>query len=249
VSGSAALPVSILEKWRQITGHTLLERYGMTEIGMALSNSYEGERRPRHVGFALPGVEIKLADEKGKIITEDGASGEILVRGNTVFREYWQKPKASTNAFVDGWFKTGDIAVMDAGSLRIQGRNSVDIIKSGGYKISALEIEEVLRTHPKIRECAVVGVEDEEWGERVSAAIVLAQEQELGLDEMRTWAVDKLAKYKTPSRMMVFEELPRNVMGKVAKPEIKKIFLGENSYTHSKPVGGAPYRVAHSKDK
>lgn len=229
VSGSAALPVSVLEKWRQITGHTLLERYGMTEIGMALSNPYEGERRPGHVGLPLPGVEIQLADEKGKLITQDGVSGEIMVRGNTVFREYWQKPKASTNAFIDGWFKTGDIAVMDAGSLRIQGRNSVDIIKSGGYKISALEIEEVLRTHPKIRECAVVGVEDDEWGERVSAAIVLARDQELGLDEMRTWAGDKLAKYKIPSRMMALEELPRNLMGKVTKSEIKNFFLRENA--------------------
>lgn len=231
VSGSAALPISVLEKWRQITDHTLLERYGMTEIGMASSNPYEGERRPGHVGLALPGVEIQLANEQGEVITEDGVSGEILVRGNTVFREYWQRPKATAKAFVEGWFKTGDIGIMESGSLRIQGRNSVDIIKSGGYKISALEIEEVLRTHPKIKECAVVGVEDEEWGERVSAAIVLAQDQELGLDEMRTWVGDKLAKYKIPSRMMAFEELPRNVMGKVTKPEIKKLFLRENSYS------------------
>ena len=178
MSGSAALPVQTLERWREITGHTLLERYGMTEIGMALSNPLDGERRPGFVGTPLPGVDVRLVDESGRVVP-DGTPGELEVRGPTVFREYWQRPDETRAAFRDGWFRTGDMAVLEDGSYRLLGRTSVDIIKTGGFKVSALEIEEMLRTHPAIAECAVVGIADEEWGERVSAAVELAPGESL----------------------------------------------------------------------
>ena len=224
VSGSAALPVIVLEQWKSITGQTLLERYGMTEIGMALSNPLHGERRPGFVGTPLPGVEVMLADENGRRIDVEQAQGEICVRGDTVFTEYWANEEATRSAFRDGWFLTGDISVIEDGAYKILGRNSVDIIKSGGFKISALEIEEVLRTHPDIQECAVVGVPDDEWGERVSAAVIPVTGRSVALEEVREWALDKLAKYKIPSKLLAVDELPRNVMGKVMKPAVRELF-------------------------
>jgi len=223
VSGSAALPVQTLETWRQISGHVLLERYGMTEMGMALSNPLHGKRRPGYVGTPLPAVEIQIVDENGQPVSE-GIQGEIWVRGPNVFNEYWNKPEATREAFRDGWFRTGDVAVLDGGSYRIVGRESVDIIKSGGYKISALEVEAALRDHPAIKECAVVGVEDPEWGERVSAATVLREGSNLTLENLRAWAKNIMAAYKVPSRLLVLPELPRNALGKVTKPALKRMF-------------------------
>ncbi len=224
VSGSAALPVSVFRQWQEISGQTLLERYGMTEIGMALSNPLRGERRPGTVGQPLPGVQVRLVDEEGHEIRDEGTPGEIQVRGATVFREYWQRPEDTAAAFCDGWFCTGDMAVVEDGYYRILGRKSVDIIKSGGYKISALEIEEVLRMHPAVAECAVVGVPDEEWGERVAAAVILQPGQSLELPALRQWAADKLAPYKIPTRLICVDDLPRNAMGKVMKPRVKALF-------------------------
>ena len=223
VSGSAALPVRTLERWREISGHTLLERYGMTEIGMALSNPLRGERRPGFVGTPLPGVEVRLVDERGAPVVA-GTPGELQVRGPTVFLEYWRRPDATAAAFQDGWFRTGDVAALERGSYRILGRSSVDIIKTGGYKISALEIEEVLRAHPAVAECAVVGVEDAEWGERVCAALELAPACDLTLSELQGWVKERLAPYKVPRALSVVRALPRNALGKVMKPEVAKLF-------------------------
>jgi malonyl-CoA/methylmalonyl-CoA synthetase len=224
VSGSAALPVSMLERWREISGHTLLERYGMTEIGMALSNPLLGERRPGSVGLPLPGVEVRLVDEDGAEV-EPGAPGEIEVRGPGVFLEYWRRPDATAEAFREGrWFRTGDVAVVEDGYHRILGRRSVDIIKTGGFKVSALEIEEVLRTHPAVAECAVVGVADDEWGERVCAAVELRGGATLTLDALQPWAREHLAPYKLPRALLAVDALPRNAMGKVVKPEVAKLF-------------------------
>ncbi|NUQ43390.1 MAG: AMP-binding protein [Calditrichaceae bacterium] len=224
VSGSAALPVSVFEKWKAISGHALLERYGMTEIGMAISNPLHGERRPGYIGFPLPRVQIRLMDESGSEVKDEGAPGEIQVKGPNVFLEYWRRPEATQEAFVEDWFRSGDVAVVENGYYRILGRSSVDIIKTGGYKVSALEIEEILRGHPCIKECAVVGVEDAEWGERVCAAITLQNNAVLDLEELRRWAKKKMAVYKIPSRLAAVEELPRNAMGKVTKPEVKVLF-------------------------
>ncbi len=223
VSESAALPVSVMENWEKISGHTLLERYGMTEIGMAISNPYNGERRPGHIGQPLQGVQVRLADEYGNMVQE-GETGEIQIKGPNVFKEYWNRPDATQKAFTnEGWFMTGDIAELDNGSYRILGRNSVDIIKSGGYKISALEIEEVLRSHPNIKDCAVVGIPDEEWGEIIGACLVLSSNG-FALDELKNWLREKLPRYKSPKKYIFQNDLPRNVMGKVTKNELKKIF-------------------------
>ncbi|MCL4139281.1 UNVERIFIED_CONTAM: hypothetical protein GTU68_034352 [Idotea baltica] len=198
VSGSAALPISVLEKWRTISGQTLLERYGMTEMGMAISNPYNGERRPGFIGQSLPGITVRLVDESENMV-EQGISGEI-----------------------QGWFRTGDIALLENGSYRILGRNSVDIIKSGGYKISALEIEEVLRTHPSIKDCGVVGIPDDEWGEIIGASLIL-EDAAPNLDELTNWLKERLPGYKIPRKFIFQEDLPRNVMGKVTKRELKRL--------------------------
>ncbi len=223
VSGSAALPIQVLDQWQQISGHFLLERYGMTEIGMALSNPLHGERRSGFVGHPLPQVQVRLWAESGEV-TEPDVPGEIQVKGPGVFLEYWQNPEATAKAFIDGWFCTGDLAVLERGAYRILGRMSVDIIKTGGYKVSALEIEEVLRTHPMIQDCAVVGVADAEWGEQVCAALVLQSGQTLALSDLRAWAKAQVAVYKVPSRISIVDELPRNAMGKVVKPKVVAFF-------------------------
>ncbi len=223
VSGSAALPVPLLERWRAATGHVLLERYGMTEIGMALSNPLAGERRPGHVGAPLPGVEVRLVDEAGGVVPP-GTPGEIEVRGPGVFLEYWGRPEATRDAFRGGWFRTGDVAACEDGSYRILGRLSVDIIKTGGYKVSALEIEDVLRRHPAVRECAVVGVPDQEWGERVAAAVVAAPGAGVTLESLRAFAGPRLASYKLPTRLASVGDLPRNAMGKVVKARVRELF-------------------------
>ena len=228
VSGSAALPVSTLERWKEISGHTLLERYGMTEIGMALSNPLRGERVPGSVGTPLPSVEVQLVGENGQPVAP-GIPGEIEVRGPSVFTEYWGKPDATRNAFRDGWFRTGDTAVVENGVYRILGRTNIDILKTGGHKVSALEIEEALREHPAVAECAVVGVPDLEWGERVAAAVVLKDDGALDLLSLRAWAKEFLAAYKLPSRLLVLDSLPRNAMGKVTKPAIAAMFRATGS--------------------
>ena len=224
VSGSAALPVPVLEEWRAITGHTLLERYGMTEIGMALSNPLHGERRPGFVGTPLPGVEVRLVNESGDDAA-DGEPGELLVRGPGVFHEYWNRPDATAAAFADGgWFRTGDVAARDGRAFRILGRLSVDIIKTGGEKVSALEVEAVLRTHPDIADCAVVGLPDAEWGECVAAVVVPRGRETLSLPDLREWARQRLSGPKLPRRLAVVPALPRNAMGKVVKPELIQFF-------------------------
>jgi malonyl-CoA/methylmalonyl-CoA synthetase len=195
----------------------------MTEMGMAISNPYRGERRRGYIGQALPGVQVRLADEEDNPVT-DGNPGEIQVKGPNVFLEYWGKPEVTRDSFTrEGWFRTGDIAVLENDYYRILGRNSVDIIKSGGYKISALEIEEVLRTHPRIDDCAVVGVPDDEWGEVVAATLVLKDVKQIDTVKLSEWLKEKLPTYKIPRKYLFREDLPRNVMGKVSKNEIKKM--------------------------
>ncbi len=223
VSGSAALPVPVLEKWRTISTHTLLERYGMTEIGMALSNAYRTERRPGHVGLPLPGVAIRLVDAEGKDVKATGEPGEIQIKGPNVFKEYWRKPQATADAYMDGWFRSGDVAIFNDGMFKILGRDSVDIIKSGGYKISALEIEDILRRHPAIKECAVVGLADKEWGEIVAASLI-TDEKDLDFDALKKWLKELLPAYKVPRKFIIQEELPRNTLGKVTKKVLKSAF-------------------------
>lgn len=222
VSGSAALPVTTLKKWQEITGHVIMERYGMTETGMTLSNPLEGVRVPGSVGSSLPGVQVRLAGDDGKSVV-DGEPGEIQVKSGGVFKEYWNRPDATRQSFTfDGWFRTGDVAVRENGIYCILGRNSVDIIKTGGYKVSALEIEEVLRTHPAVSDCAVVGIDDEVWGQKVCAAVIAKAQIDPAL--LRSWAKERLAPYKVPADIKLVGELPRNALGKAVKPEVAKMF-------------------------
>jgi malonyl-CoA/methylmalonyl-CoA synthetase len=224
ISGSAALPAAVHETWTNLTGQKLLERYGMTEIGMGLSNPLDGERRPGAVGHPLPGVELRLVAEDGHVIQGEDEPGEIQVRGPGVFTEYWKRPEATAEAFTDGWFRTGDMAVLERGYYRILGRLSVDIIKSGGEKLSALEIEDVLGEHPAVKEVAVVGVEDELWGEAVAAAVVPVKGAGLDLESLREWCGGRLTRYKIPKKLAVVDDFPRNAMGKVMKPGVKELF-------------------------
>lgn len=224
VSGSAALPVPTLEAWLEASRHVLLERYGMTEIGMALANPYDGERAAGTVGRALPTVETRVVDDEDNLVA-DGNPGRLQVRGPSVFHDYWRRPEETAASFIDGWFRTGDVVRVDEGVFRILGRESVDIIKTGAEKISALEIEDRLREHPAIVDSAVVGLPDEDWGEVVAVALAVAPGTEPPqLDDLRDWCRDRLAPPKIPRRMVVVNELPRNALGKVVKPLVKQLF-------------------------
>lgn len=224
ICGSSALPSAIKRKWEQISGGmVLLERYGMTEIGMALSNGYEpGKRIDGSVGWALPGVTVRLitTDGQNRDVTDaDNEPGEIQVKGDNVFLEYWRKPDETKKEFThDGFFKTGDIAISSKahdGAFLIQGRANVDIIKSGGYKISALDVERELLNLGIIDEAVVLGLEDEEWGQRVAAVVTLVSgTEELKLKDLRNRLRKNMAPYKIPTILKVVDEIPRNKMGK-----------------------------------
>jgi malonyl-CoA/methylmalonyl-CoA synthetase len=234
-SGSAALPVSVAERWRALHGAIPLERFGMTEIGMAISNPLDREaRRAGHVGRPLPTVETRLVDDGGA----DSAQGpaEVWVRGPSVFAGYFDQEEATRASFTDGWFRTGDVAVIDDGAYRLLGRSSVDILKTGGEKVSALEIEEVLREHPDVAEVAVVGVPDATWGDRVVAFIAWrsndvattaasdANDASSRTDALRSWAKERLPPFKVPKDVVAMSALPRNPMGKVEKPRLVELF-------------------------
>jgi malonyl-CoA/methylmalonyl-CoA synthetase len=202
-SGSAALPVTIGERVRSIHGKYPLERFGMTEVGVAFSNPLHGERRPGTVGKLLRTFEMKLDDD-----------GALHLRGPSVFSGYYHREPQ------EGWFETGDTAAVDDGYVKILGRTSVDILKSGGYKLSALEIEEVFREHPAVGEVAVVGLPDETWGERVVACVIARSA--CSEEELRAFAREKLAGYKVPRTIAFVDDLPKNALGKVVKPELVK---------------------------
>lgn len=227
-SGSAALPVTLAERWRSLTGAIPLERFGMTEIGVGATNPLDpAGRRPGQVGFPPESVEARIVDEAGRDM--DAGPGELWIRGPSVFRGYLGREQASRDAFAEGgWFKTGDVAERAAdGCLRLLGRTSVDILKSGGYKLSALEIEEALRENPAVAEVAVVGVPDEAWGDRVVAVVVpkAGQASACAAEILRAWAKERMASYKVPREVVLVEALPRNALGKVVKPEIVKAIL------------------------
>ncbi|XP_047219995.1 malonate--CoA ligase ACSF3, mitochondrial [Girardinichthys multiradiatus] len=240
VSGSAALPLPTLQRWEEITGHMLLERYGMTEIGMALSNPLKGPRIPGAVGLPLPDVKVRIVmnNSTNATIAEgnhketqvrpglEGKEGELLVRGPSVFKEYWNRPQETREAFTDdGWFKTGDTAVYKDGVYWILGRSSIDIIKSGGYKISALEVERHLLAHPDIIDVAVIGTPEATWGQKVTAVVQLRKGQHMTLPELKTWAREHMAPYIIPTGLVLVEEIPRNQMGKVNKKDLLRHFF------------------------
>ncbi|EEQ29725.1 long-chain-fatty-acid-CoA ligase [Microsporum canis CBS 113480] len=229
VSGSAALPTPIRTKFLEISGQTLLERYGMTEIGMGLSCGLDVSRRIEgSVGWPLPGVQVRLTHRETGIpipASSCDEDGMIEIKGDNVFLEYWRRPDATASEFTsDGWFKTGDVARRDsAGAYYIQGRASVDLIKSGGYKISALEVERKMLALEEVQEVAVVGIADNEWGQRV-AAVVKQREgtTTLELHSLRAKLKSEMATYKIPSVLKLVDSIERNAMGKVNKKMIVK---------------------------
>ncbi|KAJ2390210.1 hypothetical protein H4S02_001983 [Coemansia sp. RSA 2611] len=230
ISGSAALPASVFRQWHEATGQVMLERYGMSEIGMALSNdaANASARKIGAVGKPLPGVRVRLMDANNVDVTEQpGKPGMIQVAGPNVFREYYGlRDKTAKEFTADGWFITGDIGTRDSDGLyAIMGRQSVDIIKSGGFKLSALEIERELLEHPDIVDVAVVGVPSDEWGEAVAAAVVLRPDASLTIAELKPWCYERIARYKAPKLLRTVDTLPRNLMGKLDKKAVKALFI------------------------
>jgi malonyl-CoA/methylmalonyl-CoA synthetase len=216
VSGSAPLPASLWERFRVNAGVAILERYGMTETLLTVSNPVDGERRAGTVGLALPGTSLRIERAEGTIDTEAGA---LWVKGPSVFCEYWKQPEATAAAFDGEWFDTGDLALTDDnGYLVIKGRGT-ELIISGGYNVYPAEVEDVLRAHPGVSEVAVKGLASEEWGESVGAWIVPLERAD-DLDDLTEFAAARLAPYKRPRRICIVDALPRNAMGKVQKSEL-----------------------------
>jgi malonyl-CoA/methylmalonyl-CoA synthetase len=223
ISGSAALPTSVHERMRELTGLSILERYGLTETLMNTGARLGCEVVPGRVGPPLPGVEVRLVGEDGETIDacDDETIGEVAVRGPTVFTGYLNRPDATEEAMRDGWFMTGDMATRDAGgSLRLVGRKSTDLIKSGGYRIGAGEIEGALLEHPAVAEVAVTAAPDEDLGERIVAWVVAESGQSATPDELSDHVARLLTKHKRPREVHFLDELPRNAMGKVMKREL-----------------------------
>ena len=220
VSGSAALPAVEHERIERLTGQRIAERYGMTETLMNTGVRASGERRPGYVGPPLDGVEIRLVDDDGDPIedADDETIGEILVKGPNLFLEYLNRPDATAEAMTDGWFKTGDLATRAPdGYIRIVGRRATDLIKSGGFKIGAGEIEGALLEHPAVKEAAVTGEPDPDLGERIVAWIVTRDGQSASEDELAGHVADLLTPHKRPRVVHFMDELPRNELGKVQK--------------------------------
>ena len=208
VAGSAPLSADLHRRLEEAAGVRVLERYGMTETIMLVSNPYDGERRAGTVGFPLPGVELRLAPD----------TGEVLVRGPNVFAGYWRRPEATAEAFDEnGWFRTGDLGEFDEeGYLRLRGR-AKELVISGGYNVYPREVEDALRTHPDIEDVAVTGTSDREWGEVVTAWVVAASGKTPELDDLRSHLEGVCAPFKHPRLLHLVDALPRNALGKVQK--------------------------------
>jgi malonyl-CoA/methylmalonyl-CoA synthetase len=219
VSGSAPLPAHVLEEFRKLFGHTILERYGMSETLMNISNPYVGERRPGTVGLPLPGVSVRLLDRSQQPVAE-GETGEIYLRGPNIFAGYWQREEATRSSFVDGYFKTGDLATRsNDGYYTLCGRSG-DLIISGGFNIYPREMEEFLQEQPEIADAAVIGWPDAVRGEVPVAYVVL--KAQISLSEIEARCKEKLASFKVPRKFIPIHQLPRNAMGKVQKHLLPK---------------------------
>jgi fatty acid CoA ligase FadD36 len=216
VSGSAPLPVAVFEQMQVLIGQAPVERYGMTETLITVSTRADGERRPGWVGLPIKGVESRFVDDAGQPLTPDGSSiGELEIRGTTMFEEYLNRPDATAESFDGDWFRTGDAVVIDDGGFhRIVGRQSIDIIKTGGFKVGAGEVEAALMTHPAVVECAVVGASDADLGQRIVAYVVASDVDGTILIEH---VAALLSVHKRPREVRIVDALPRNAMGKVQK--------------------------------
>src|SRR5947207_4627459 len=207
VAGSAPLPATLFERCERVLGQPVIERYGITEGGVVVSNPYDGPRQPGRVGYPLPGVEVRL-----------GEQGEVQLKGGQVFKGYWRNAAASADVLVDGWFRTGDIGEIAAdGSLAIRGRIK-ELIISGGYNVYPREVEMVLEQHPAVAEVAVAGLPSERWGEEVTAFIVTRSPVQA--EDLITFSRDRLATYKCPRAVHFIESIPRNAMGKIDRSRL-----------------------------
>lgn len=226
-SGSDRLPDDAFTGFQRTFGYTLLERYGMTETGMNCSNPLHGERRVGSVGFPLPGVEVRIVNADSRDVLPDGEIGEMEIRGPNVFKSYWQQPDKTAASFsADGWFRTGDLGFREVdGYITLCGR-SKDLIISGGLNIYPPEVERVLVEHPAVSACAVIGCPDREWGERVTAVVVLNKNESVTGEELIGFCRERLAPYKSPKSIVFRNDLPRNAMGKVQKAELRKEICG-----------------------
>jgi malonyl-CoA/methylmalonyl-CoA synthetase len=222
VSGSAPLSPQAFEEFERLFGERILERYGMTETIMNLTNPYEGERRPGTVGRPFPGQEARVVDVKTREPLPDGEIGEIEVRGPHVFPGYWRRPDATEESFDDeGWFATGDLGSVGAdGYFTISGR-AKELIISGGYNVYPREVEEAIEGCPGVSEVAVVGLPDPEFGERV-VAVVVRDEPGLTAERVTSFCREDLASYKKPRQVVFVDELPRNALGKVLKHRVRE---------------------------
>lgn len=226
VSGSAPLPLRDFQRIERATGQRILERYGLTETLMNCAIRADGERRPGYVGPPLPSVEVRLVDEDDRPVDvlDDETMGEVLVRGPNLFLEYLNRPDAMAASLRDGWFRTGDLATRSGdGYFRIVGRRSTDLIKSGGFKVGAGEVEAALLEHPQVAEAAVTGEPDERLGERIVAWVVLRGDRPPSGRELEDHVANLLSPHKRPRRIRFLSELPRNEMGKVLKSALRSM--------------------------
>jgi malonyl-CoA/methylmalonyl-CoA synthetase len=224
VSGSAALPAVEFERIRRLSGQEIVERYGMTETLMTLAVRADGRRRPGRVGIPVPGVDVRLIDDGGaELDARDGETmGEVVVRGPNLFSGYLNRPEATTAVLRDGWFHTGDLATRDPdGPWRIVGRRATDLIKTGGYKVGAGEIEVALLEHPRVLEAAVTGEPDPDLGERIVAWVVADGGGAALAEELTAHVAGELSPHKRPREVRFLDELPRNALGKVVKQQLR----------------------------
>jgi malonyl-CoA/methylmalonyl-CoA synthetase len=223
VSGSAALPARIHEAFAAVTGQRIVERYGMSEAMMITSARHDGPRIPGAVGTPLRGVEVRLVDDEDRPLTTSGPGGigHVEIRSTALFDEYLGRPEATANAFHGAWFRTGDVGTLDDdGVLRLVGRRSTDLIKTGGFRVGAGEIEAALLEHPQVAEAAVRGIPDDDLGERIAAWVVLTPEATLDSAALVDHVAGLLASHKRPRVVHIVTDLPRNAMGKVVKTQL-----------------------------
>lgn len=222
-SGSDRLPDDLFQQFQETFGHTLLERYGMSETGMLISNPLEGERRVGSVGRPLPGVEVRIVDPETEEPLADEEVGAVQVRGDNVCKGYWRQPEKTAEAFTeDGWLRTGDLGLREPdGYFTLKGR-SKDLVISGGYNVYPPEVELVLAEHPAVAASAVVGCPDPEWGERVTAVIIREPGTEVTAEEIEAFCRERLVNYKVPRWVVFVEDFPRNALGKVQKARLRK---------------------------
>ena len=229
-SGSDRLPDEVFTGFQKTFGYTLLERYGMSETGMNTSNPLNGERRLGSVGLPLAGVEVRVVNPENDQSLPVGEIGEVQLRGPNIFKGYWKQPQQTVESFTaDGWFRTGDLGFLEGdGYLTLCGR-SKDLIISGGLNIYPPEVERVLAEHPAVAACAVIGCPDRQWGERVTAVVVLNRGKSVSSQDLISFCRERLAPYKSPKSIVFRDDLPRNAMGKVQKAGLRNTICLESS--------------------